>query len=232
MEFVVKLQNTKEYDKRSNTIFLFSIKKRNVMKTQTQVMNFPSMTETLLLRDADSNFRRSVRYILLAFAGSALITLCTQISLPLFPVPMTLQTFAVFLIGLTYGWRLGGITVALYLLEGALGLPVFSGGKGGLIVFMGPTAGYLIGFLVAATACGWFAERGFDRSYSKLFVSLLVGNILLYAPGLLWLGSLIGWDKPVLEYGLYPFILGDLLKIAMAVLLLPTAWKIVNRMKQ
>ena len=145
---------------------------------------------------------------------------------------MTLQTFAVFLIGLTYGWRLGGVTVALYLLEGALGLPVFSGGKGGLIVFMGPTAGYLVGFLVAATACGWFAERGFDRSYSKLFASLLVGNILLYAPGLLWLGSLIGWDKPVLEYGLYPFILGDLLKIAMAVLLLPTAWKIVDRLKQ
>ena len=202
------------------------------MKTQTQVMTYPSMSETLLPGEADSNVQRAVRYALLAFAGSALITLCTQISLPLFPVPMTLQTFAVFLIGLTYGWRLGGVTVALYLLEGALGLPVFSGGKGGLIVFVGPTAGYLVGFLVAATACGWFAERGFDRSYSKLFASLLVGNILLYAPGLLWLGSLIGWDKPVLEYGLYPFILGDLLKIAMAVLLLPTAWKIVNRMKQ
>ena len=170
------------------------------MKTQTQVMTYPSMSETLLPGEADSNVQRAVRYALLAFAGSALITLCTQISLPLFPVPMTLQTFAVFLIGLTYGWRLGGVTVALY--------------------------------LVAATACGWFAERGFDRSYSKLFASLLVGNILLYAPGLLWLGSLIGWDKPVLEYGLYPFILGDLLKIAMAVLLLPTAWKIVNRLKQ
>jgi biotin transport system substrate-specific component len=202
------------------------------MKNQTLAMTYPSISETLLLGNADSNLQKAIRYAVLALGGSALITLCTQISLPLFPVPMTLQTFAVFLIGLTYGWRLGGITVALYLLEGALGLPVFSGGKGGMIVFMGPTAGYLVGFLLAATACGWFAERGFDRSYFKLLVALLVGNVLLYAPGLLWLGTLIGWDKPVLEYGLYPFIGGDLLKIAMAVILLPTAWKIVNRLKQ
>ncbi|MAD82417.1 MAG: biotin transporter BioY [Deltaproteobacteria bacterium] len=202
------------------------------MKSHPQLMTYPSMSAALLSGEADSKIHRAVRYTLLTLAGSALITLCTQISLPLFPVPMTLQTFAVFLIGLTYGWRLGGITVALYLLEGALGLPVFSGGKGGMIVFMGPTAGYLVGFLLAATACGWFAERGFDRSYFKLLVALLVGNVLLYAPGLLWLGTLIGWDKPVLEYGLYPFIGGDLLKIAMAVLLLPTAWKVVNRLKQ
>ncbi|MDP7170082.1 MAG: biotin transporter BioY [SAR324 cluster bacterium] len=202
------------------------------MKSHPQLMTYPSMSAALLLGEADSKIHRAVRYTLLTLAGSALITLCTQISLPLFPVPMTLQTFAVFLIGLTYGWRLGGITVALYLLEGALGLPVFSGGKGGMIVFMGPTAGYLVGFLLAATACGWFAERGFDRSYFKLLVALLVGNVLLYAPGLLWLGTLIGWDKPVLEYGLYPFIGGDLLKIVMAVLLLPTAWKVVNRLKQ
>jgi len=202
------------------------------MKIQTQVLTYPSMTEALLLGGSDSNIQKAIRYALLALAGSALITLCTQISVPLFPVPMTLQTFAVFLIGLTYGWRLGGITVALYLFEGALGLPVFAKGGAGMVYFMGPTGGYLVGFLLAATACGWFAERGFDRSYTKLFAALLVGNILLYAPGLLWLGSLIGWDKPVLEYGLYPFILGDLLKIAMAVLLLPSAWKYVNRLKQ
>ena len=96
------------------------------MKFQTQVMTYPSMSAVLLLGEADSKVQRAVRYALLALAGSALITLCTQISLPLFPVPMTLQTFAVFLIGLTYGWRLGGVTVALYLLEGAIGLPVFS----------------------------------------------------------------------------------------------------------
>ncbi|MAW06332.1 MAG: biotin transporter BioY [Deltaproteobacteria bacterium] len=202
------------------------------MKSHSQEINYPSMSAYLFLVEVDSKIQKVLRYALLALAGSVLITICTQISLPLFPVPMTLQTFAVFLIGLTYGWRLGGITVSLYLLEGAIGLPVFSGGKGGMIVFMGPTAGYLVGFLLAATACGWFAERGFDRSYFRLFLSLIVGNILIYTPGLFWLGTLIGWDKPVLEYGLYPFIGGDLLKIAMAVLLLPTVWKIVNRLKQ
>ena len=202
------------------------------MKSHSQEINYPSMSAYLFLVEVDSKIQKALRYALLALAGSVLITICTQISLPLFPVPMTLQTFAVFLIGLTYGWRLGGITVSLYLLEGAIGLPVFSGGKGGMIVFIGPTAGYLVGFLLAATVCGWFAERGFDRSYFRLFLSLIVGNILIYTPGLFWLGTLIGWDKPVLEYGLYPFIGGDLLKIAMAVLLLPTVWKIVNRLKQ
>ena len=202
------------------------------MKTQSQILNYPSLSEALFLESSVSNTQRNIRYVVLALAGSALIALCAQISVPFFPVPLTLQTFAVFLIGLSFGWRLGGITVALYLLEGALGLPVFAGGKGGLIVFMGPTAGYLAGFLLAATACGWFAERGFDRNYTKLFTALLISNILLYAPGLLWLGSLIGWHKPVLELGLYPFVMGDLLKIAMAVLLLPYAWKLVKRLKQ
>ncbi len=202
------------------------------MKTQSQILNYPSLSEALFLESSVSNTQRKIRYVVLVLAGTALIALCAQISVPFFPVPLTLQTFAVFLIGLSFGWRLGGITVALYLLEGALGLPVFAGGKGGLIVFMGPTAGYLAGFLLAATVCGWFAERGFDRNYTKLFTALLISNILLYAPGLLWLGSLIGWDKPVLELGLYPFVMGDLLKIAMAVLLLPSAWKLVKRLKQ
>ena len=202
------------------------------MKTQSQILNYPSLSEALFLESSVSNTQRNIRYVVLALAGSALIALCAQISVPFFPVPLTLQTFAVFLIGLSFGWRLGGITVALYLLEGALGLPVFAGGKGGLSVFMGPTAGYRAGFFLAATACGWFAERGFDRNYTKLFTALLISNILLYAPGLLWLGSLIGWDKPVLELGLYPFVMGDLLKIAMAVLLLPSAWKLVKRLKQ
>ena len=202
------------------------------MKTHSQILNYPSLSEALFLESSVSNTQRNIRYVVLALAGSALIALCAQISVPFFPVPLTLQTFAVFLIGLSFGWRLGGITVALYLLEGALGLPVFAGGKGGLIVFMGPTAGYLAGFFLAAIACGWFAERGFDRNYTKLFTALLISNILLYAPGLLWLGSLIGWDKPVLELGLYPFVMGDLLKIAMAVLLFPSAWKLVKRLKQ
>ena len=177
------------------------------MQAQSQVLNYPSLSEALFLESSVSNTQRNIRYAVLALAGSALIALCAQISVPFFPVPLTLQTFAVFLIGLTHGWRLGGISIVLYLAEGALGLPVFAGGKSGLIVLMGPTAGYLVGFLLAATACGWFAERGCDRSYAKVFAALLGGNILLYVPGLLWLGSMIGWDQPVLELGLYPLVL-------------------------
>ena len=202
------------------------------MKNQTQLLTYPSLFETLVLESAENNAQKIIRYAVLAFGGSALIALCAQIIVPFYPVPVTMQTFAVFLIGLTYGWRLGGITVALYLVEGAIGLPVFAGGKGGMIVLMGPTAGYLYGFFLAAVACGWFAEKGFDRSYLKMIVPLLVGNILLYTFGLIWLGNFIGWDKPVFELGLYPFILGDLLKIALAVALLPSVWKYVNRLKQ
>ena len=202
------------------------------MKNQPQMLTYPSLFETLVLDKAENNSQKIFRYGAITLAGSALIALCAQISVPFYPVPVTMQTFAVILIGLTYGWRLGGITVALYLVEGAIGLPVFAGGKGGMIVLMGPTAGYLYGFVLATVACGWFAERGFDRSYFKLILPLLAGNVLLYTSGLVWLGNFIGWDKPVLDLGLYPFIPGDLLKIAMAAVLLPTVWKYVDRMQQ
>ena len=202
------------------------------MKNQTHMLTYPSLFETLVLDKAENNSQKIFRSGIITLAGSALIALCAQVSVPFYPVPLTMQTFAVILIGLTYGWRLGGITVALYLVEGAIGFPVFAGGKGGMIVLMRPTAGYLYGFFLAAVACGWFAERGFDRSYFRLIVPLLAGNVLLYTSGLIWLGNFIGWDKPVLELGLYPFIPGDLLKIAMVVVLLPTVWKNVDRMKQ
>ena len=202
------------------------------MKKQTQMLTYPSLFETLFLDKAENKSQKIFRYGAITLAGSVLIALCAQVSVPFYPVPLTMQTFAVILIGLTYGWRLGGITVALYLIEGSIGLPVFAGGKGGMIVMMGPTAGYLYGFFLAAVACGWFTERGFDRSYLKLIVPLLVGNVLLYTSGLIWLGNFIGWDKPVLELGLYPFIPGDLMKIALVAVLLPTVWKYVERMKQ
>ena len=202
------------------------------MKNQARMLIYPSLFETLVLDKAGNNSQKIFRYGILTLAGSALIAICAHVSVPFYPVPVTMQTFAVILVGLTYGWRLGGITVALYLVEGAIGLPVFAGGKGGMIVLMGPTAGYLYGFFLAAVACGWFAERGFDRSYFRLIVPLLSGNVLLYASGLIWLGNFIGWDKPVLGLGLYPFIPGDLLKMAMAAVLLPTVWKYVDRMKQ
>jgi len=208
------------------------------MKTSTQIVSYPSMSERLVLSGCDFNVpldlikaERVIRNIILVITGSALIALCAQIYIPLYPVPITMQTFAVFLIGLTYGWRLGGTTVFIYLVAGASGLPVFAKGGLGIAIFAGPTAGFLFGFFFAAIACGWFAERGFDRSYAKLFVSLLIGNFLLYTLGLFWLGNFIGWDKPILELGLYPFFIGDLIKIFMVVIMLPSAWKYVNRIK-
>ena len=202
------------------------------MINQTQMLTYPSLFETLVLDKAENNTQKIFRYGILSLAGSALIALCAQVSVPFYPVPVTMQTFAVILIGLTYGLRLGGITVALYLVEGAIGLPVFAGGKGGMICLMGHTAGYIYGFFLAAVVCGWFAERGFDRSYFKLIVPLIAGNVLLYTSGLIWLGNFIGWDKPVIDLGLYPFIPGDLLKIALVAVLLPTVWKYIERMKR
>jgi biotin transport system substrate-specific component len=132
---------------------------------------------------------------------------------------MTLKTGAVALIAGAYGSRLGAATVALYLLEGAIGLPVFEGtpAKGvGLAYMVGTTGGYLLGFVMAAGLVGWFAERGFDRNPLQLFGVMVLGDAIVFALGLLWLGTVIGWDKPVLSYGLYPFIVGDLVKLALA----------------
>ena len=208
------------------------------MSISKQYVSYPSISERLVLSGCEFNVpidlikaERLIRNIILVISGSTLIALCAQIYIPLYPVPITMQTFAVFLVGLTYGWRLGGTTIVIYLFAGASGLPVFAKGGLGMAVFTGPTAGFLIGFFFAAIVCGWFAERGFDRSYSKLFVSLLIGNIVLYTFGIFWLGNFIGWDKPVLELGFYPFFIGDLIKIFMVVILLPSVWKYVNRIR-
>ncbi len=173
-----------------------------------------------------------LRNVILALAGTALLTLSAKIQVPFYPVPMTMQTFMVLTLGMAYGWRLGGATLLLYLAEGAMGLPVFAGtpGKGiGVAYMLGGTGGYLIGFVLAAALCGWLAERGWDRRFMTTALALLIGNIAIYVPGLLWLGSLFGWDKPILEWGLTPFILGDAMKLALAAALMPLAWKLLRR---
>ena len=160
------------------------------------------------------------------------MTLSAKIKVPFYPVPMTFQTLVLLALGMAYGWRLAASTLALYLVAGALGAPVFAGTpeKGiGLTYMMGPTGGYLLGFIMAATLCGWLAERGWDRRVSSTIAALLLGNAVIYLPGLLWLGTLLGWDKPVLEWGLYPFILGDLLKLGLAAAALPFTWKLLRR---
>ncbi|MEM7425984.1 MAG: biotin transporter BioY [Pseudomonadota bacterium] len=173
-----------------------------------------------------------VRNIVLALAGSVLLAIAAKVQIPLapaslFPVPVTMQTFVVLSLGAAYGWRLAAATLLLYLSEGAIGLPVFAEG-GGMAYLLGPTAGYLFGFLVAAIAMGWLAERGVDRSPAKMFPAMLFGNFLIYVLGLIWLASFIGMDKAVVA-GLQPFVFGDLLKCALAAILFPVAWKFVSK---
>lgn len=182
--------------------------------------------------DQQSGAARIARYVLLAFAGTIALAISSKIQVPFYPVPMTMQTFVVLAIGMAYGWRLGGATVLFYLAQGAAGLPVFAGTpeKGiGLAYMLGGTGGYLIGYVMAAAACGWLAERGWDRNVVSTAAAMFVGNVLIYAPGLLWLGALFGWDKPILEWGLTPFVLGDVTKLALAAAILPLVWKMVGR---
>ena len=172
------------------------------------------------------------RKLALAFAASLLLTLSAKISVPFFPVPMTMQTFVVVGIGLAMGPVWGVAAVAMYLMQGALGLPVFAGtpAKGiGLAYMAGPTGGYLAGYLVAAFLTGKLAERGWDRNVVTAFLSALAGAVALYVPGLLWLGQVVGWDKPVLDWGLWPFVYGDLLKTALAAAVFPAAWAILKK---
>jgi biotin transport system substrate-specific component len=189
----------------------------------------PTLAEVLWPSDA-----KALRAIVLALIGSAVLWASAKIQVPFYPVPMTLQTLAVLGLGMAYGWRLAFATLLLYLAQGAFGLPVFAGTpeKGiGLAYMMGPTGGYLLGFLLAATLCGWLAERGWDRNVATTALAMLLGNIVIYVPGLLWLGTLVGWDKPVLEWGLTPFLAGDATKLVLAALILPGLWTLLGRKK-
>lgn len=169
---------------------------------------------------------------LVAIAGSILLTLSAKISIPFYPVPLTMTTFVVIGLGLALGSRLGTAAVALYLVQGALGLPVFAGTpeKGvGLAYMMGPTGGYLLGYLLAAFAAGTLAERGMDRSPLTAFLAALIASAVIYVPGVLWLGALFGWDQPILAWGLTPFILGDATKAALAAAVFPATWAMIAR---
>jgi biotin transport system substrate-specific component len=190
-----------------------------------------SSTYPVLADQAFSSRTKALRNVGLAVAGSLALWLSAKLQVPFYPVPMTMQTFVVLVIGTGFGWRLGAATVALYLAEGALGLPVFAGTpeKGiGLAYMAGPTGGYLLGYLPAAALCGFLANRGWDRRIVTMALSMLLGTVVIYAFGLSWLGTIVGWDKPVLAWGLTPFILGDLLKLALAAAVLPLAWKLVG----
>jgi len=193
----------------------------------------PNTTDTYrTLLDVLWRDRTLLRNVALIIAGSLLLTLSAKIKVPFYPVPMTMQTLAVMLIGFTFGWRMAGATVLFYLAQGAFGLPVFAGTpeKGiGLAYMMGPTGGYLLGFVLAAVLCGWLAERGWDRSPLRLVVAMILANGVIYLLGVAWLGSVVGWDKPVLAWGMIPFLYGDLLKIVLGAGLLTAGWKLLDR---
>ncbi|WP_378946476.1 biotin transporter BioY [Mesorhizobium sp. ANAO-SY3R2] len=166
--------------------------------------------------------------VIAVIAGSLLLTLSAKVQVPFYPVPMTMQTLVVIGLGLALGPVRGAAAVALYLAQGAAGLPVFAGTpeKGiGLAYMMGPTGGFLFGYLPAALLAGWLAERGWDRNVFTAMAAALLAGAVIYVPGLLWLGSVIGFDKPVLAYGLIPFIPGDIAKAMLAAIAFPATWK-------
>ena len=170
----------------------------------------------------------------LVVAGIALLAICAKIKVPVpgSPVAVGMGTFAVLTIGAAYGARLGLVTIAGYMLIGMLGFDIFQSSTNelnGVQYMMGGTGGYLVGYVMATVLLGVLAQRGWDRSVLWMALAMLLGNILLYIPGLAWLGALYGLDKPILAWGLTPFIVGDVLKLALAALVLPAAWKLVGR---
>ena len=187
-----------------------------------------ALQQTLIGRLWPEGNVTTFRWGILILVGSLFLAACAQITVWTVPVPITMQTFGVLVVGAVYGWRLGLATVAAYLVEGAIGLPFFAGMTGGLAILFGPTGGYLFGFVAAAAMVGWLAERGWDRNILTMALAMLIGNVVLYVPGIVWLSNFTGWEK-VFDYGLYPFVIGDAVKLAAAALLLPAAWQFMRR---
>jgi biotin transport system substrate-specific component len=192
------------------------------------IRHFP--LAAVLWPERANGFSGVLRAIILIALGTALLTLSAKVNLPLPYVPMTLQTLVVLMIGAAYGWRLGSATVIAYLAEGAMGLPVFAGPTGGLAPLLGPTAGYLFGFVAAAFVTGWLSERGWDRSVPLLFVAMGLGHIIILAAGFGWLafGMKLGVEKAWLV-GIAPFVAASLIKNALGAALVPSVRRILDR---
>ena len=154
-----------------------------------------------------------MKNVFIALSGTILLAISSKIKIPFYPVPMTMQTLVVLILGITLGWRLGVATIALYLFEGIIGLPVFSGSpeKGvGIIYFTGPTMGYLIGFLFTVYFAGFF---NFSKNLFIKFLQLIFCISFIYILGIFWLGILIGWEKPLFQLGVQPFLLAEMFKV-------------------
>ncbi len=168
-----------------------------------------------------------------ALAGIGIMALAAsaQIKVPMWPVAINMGTFAVLSIGAAYGPRLGLATILGYMLVGALGFDIFQSSTAelnGIAYMMGGTGGYLVGYVLAIMLLGAAARRGWDRSAGRMAAAMLLANAVIYVPGLLWLGQLYGWHQPILAWGLWPFLIGDVLKLALAALLVPALWRLVG----
>ena len=160
-----------------------------------------------------------IKYSLIIILGSLLLTLSAKIKIPFYPVPMTMQTFVVLMLGITLGSKLGAFTVLIYIIEGIFGLPVFSNSpeKGiGLAYFTGPTMGYLIGFVFAAYIAG---NVSLKMNFYKITIIILISVSIIYLLGMLWLGNLLTWNKPIFELGAKPFLFAELFKVTLLILL-------------
>jgi biotin transport system substrate-specific component len=187
-------------------------------------LRYAAVPRTGLLADA-----------ILVTGGALFIALSAQIAivLPFTPVPLTLQTFAVLLVGAAFGTFRGALTALVYLAMGVVGLPVFAEQSHGLAVVLGATGGYLLGFVFAAAFAGYLAQRQWDRRFSSATAAMLTSTVIIYAFGLTWLAQNQNLDfSTTLEYGLYPFVAGDIVKLYAAGLLLPVAWRLVARLKR
>ena len=160
-----------------------------------------------------------IKSLLIILLGSIILAISSKIKIPFYPVPMTMQTFVVLLIGMSFGYKIGLATIGLYLIEGIAGLPVFSNSpeRGvGLVYFTGPTMGYLIGFFSACFLASFIKT---DDNYFIIFIKLILSVSTIYILGVLWLGTLIGWDKPIIQLGVVPFLLAEVFKIALLTIL-------------
>lgn len=174
--------------------------------------------------------QRLLRDLLMVVAGSLLLTVSAKLQVPFWPVPMTMQTYAVILLGAVLGWRLGTASVLFYLAQGAVGLPVFAAG-GGLAYFAGPTGGYLVGFAVAALLVGLLASRGWDRRLPTALLMMAAGTAAILALGVAWLSIFLGSLDKAVAAGLTPFLLGAVFKTLLAALTAPLGWKLVQRFR-
>jgi biotin transport system substrate-specific component len=191
--------------------------KKSILATAVFLTNAPPGTDQQV---------SAIGKVMLLVIGVVILSISAHVKVPFYPVPMTLQTLVVLLIGMSYGSRLGGVTILSYLFLGAFGAPVFSGGAG-FAYLIGPTGGYLLGFFVSTVLLGFLAERGMGKTWKTSALLALIGTSTIYLLGLAWLTSIIGHEKAI-QFGLLPFIYGDLLKLFLVSVSIPLAWKLAK----